>query len=165
MQLVAALLLLPLPTSDWSPLPITGEAQVDAVAVSRADPAHVFLWTGIAYRSARDWPALPSNEPARDSPTSTGREGVLSLRATPNPFRMDTELRFLLPEAGRARIEIFDTSGRRVMTLLDGPVARGERMIRWSGRNDRGQRVAAGVYFVRLNAPGITRSERVIRVR
>ncbi|MEZ5066290.1 MAG: hypothetical protein R3B81_16310 [bacterium] len=51
MQLVPALLLLALPPSDWSPLPITGEARVDAVAVSGVDAAHVFLWTGIAYRS------------------------------------------------------------------------------------------------------------------
>ncbi|MEZ5066291.1 MAG: FlgD immunoglobulin-like domain containing protein [bacterium] len=136
---------------------------LDGVAYSRV-LQRVFVWNERHGVYARDWPALPSSDPARESATSTRPGDALSLRVTPNPFHTDTELRCLLPEAGRARIEIFDTSGRRVATLLDGPVAAGERSLRWSGRNDRGQRVAAGVYFARLNAAGFTRSERVIRV-
>ena len=72
----------------------------------------------------------------------------------PNPFNPATTIRFDVPEPGPARLVIHDASGARVATLVDGPVAPGPTAVRWDGRDAAGRRVAAGVYFYRLEAAG-----------
>ncbi len=83
---------------------------------------------------------------------------------TPNPSRADATVRFGLARAGNARVELFDLSGRRVRTLVSGPLAAGPHATRWDGRDARGQAVGAGVYFVRLSTPARTFHARVVRL-
>ena len=73
----------------------------------------------------------------------------------PNPFGPSTAVRFDLAGAGPqpVRLEIFDVSGRLVRTLVDRSLPPGEFEVRWDGRTDRGEKVAAGVYFYRLTTP------------
>ncbi len=66
-----------------------------------------------------------------------------------NPARGLTDVRFTLPHAGRARLEIFGADGRRVATLADGEATAGEHVARW---NPAG--VPSGVYFCRLAEDG-----------
>jgi flagellar hook assembly protein FlgD len=56
--------------------------------------------------------------------------------------------------AGEVRLRIYDVAGRFVHTLVDGPVAAGEHALSWDGRGPGGARVASGIYFLRLEAPG-----------
>src|SRR5690606_3312630 len=69
--------------------------------------------------------------------------------AYPNPFNPATTLRFSLAEPGEAVLEVYDATGRRVATLIDGPLARGWHQVRWDARH-----VASGVYFCRLRQRG-----------
>ncbi len=81
-----------------------------------------------------------------------GEAARLSLEAgAPNPFGPSTQVRFALPApAARVALGIFDVAGRRVRALHDGPLDAGAHERAWDGRNDAGERVAAGTYFVRL---------------
>jgi subtilisin family serine protease len=85
--------------------------------------------------------------------------------AVPNPLQGAGEIRFALPAASRARLTLYDASGRRVRTLVDGPLSAGSRAIAWDGTDDRGARVAAGVYFAQLNAGGAEVRSKVVLVR
>ncbi len=69
----------------------------------------------------------------------------------PNPFNPSTKISFSLPEAGQARLEIFDIMGRKVVTLLDSPLPAGTHTIDWNGKSGSGDAVSSGVYFARLN--------------
>lgn len=80
--------------------------------------------------------------------------GGFDLGASPNPVRESTVIRFRLPESGQARVEIYDLAGRRVRALVDGSRGAGQNEIVWNGRDDRGERVATGVYFARLGVGG-----------
>ncbi len=91
---------------------------------------------------------------------------ALSLAApAPNPFHADAAIRFALPQAGDARLAVFDLQGRRVKTLLDGPAAAGAHELRWSGEDGAGRRVATGVYFLRLETAAGTREQRLLHIR
>ncbi len=68
----------------------------------------------------------------------------------PNPFNPKTTIRFTLPSAGDAKLLVFDASGRRVATLVDGPQTAGPQEIIWNGRDDAGNTLATGMYFYRL---------------
>ena len=83
----------------------------------------------------------------------------------PNPFRTTTTLQYDLPAAGNCRVSIYDVKGRRVRVLHDGPAPVGTNRVDWNGRDDRGARVAAGVYFARVATPGEERSVKLVRLR
>jgi len=71
----------------------------------------------------------------------------------PNPFDPETNIAFVVPANGaRIRIEIFDSRGRRVRTLLEGWTGGGSHLLPWNGRDDTDREAASGVYFCRLSS-------------
>lgn len=69
----------------------------------------------------------------------------LTLRASPNPFNPQTRFDFCVSSPQHARLEVFDTAGRTVATLLDAWTEAGDYAISWSPSG-----LASGVYFARL---------------
>lgn len=76
--------------------------------------------------------------------------------AGPNPMPGSMLLRYGLARAARVRLTIADAAGRHVRTLVDGTEAAGAHEAGWNGRDEGGQTVASGVYFVHLSADGET---------
>jgi hypothetical protein len=97
------------------------------------------------------------------SPVAVGDgvgRGTIALLASPNPTMGRVTASFSLPvAAGRGQLVVYDASGRRVKTLLDGPLAAGEHRIAWGGVDDAGRQAGAGVYFLRL----VTESDAVAK--
>lgn len=83
----------------------------------------------------------------------------------PNPFNPTMEITFSLREASRLRIDVFDLSGRRVMRLTDGDFTTGHQQVGWRGCDDSGRSMASGVYFVRIEGPGMTTTLRAALLR
>jgi hypothetical protein len=79
---------------------------------------------------------------------------VALLPPSPNPFAEAAVLAFEVPAPGRATVEIFDVSGRRVARVHDADVPAGRSTARWDGRDAEGRRCAAGVYLARLEREG-----------
>ena len=71
---------------------------------------------------------------------------------TPNPFNMDTEIRYALPENGRVRLFIYDMRGRLVRILADGYQTAGTQSIFWDGKDTFGRDVSSGIYLYRLQS-------------
>ena len=63
------------------------------------------------------------------------------------------------------RLGVFDAAGRRVRSLIDGPMAPGFHAMDWDGMGDSGRRVANGVYYLRLETAGGTTTHPVISLR
>jgi hypothetical protein len=78
--------------------------------------------------------------------------------AAPNPFNPRTTLRFTLDHADVVRLDVFDASGRRVRTVVDGAFAAGAHEAEWDGRDDAGRSVASGVYLMQLRGSNFTES-------
>lgn len=72
------------------------------------------------------------------------------LTNVPNPFNPQTKIRFELARDEFVRVTIFDVTGRRVRTLVDGRQSAGENSVVWQGRDNSGRQVASGAYYVRL---------------
>lgn len=84
----------------------------------------------------------------------------------PNPFRDEVTLEFALPEERKVQVAVYDLLGRRVRTLASGERREaGTHTLRWNGEGGGGAPLASGVYFVRLTAGDVTRSEKVVRVQ
>ncbi len=83
----------------------------------------------------------------------------------PNPFRERTTIEYTLPDASDVRLEVYDLLGRRVQVLVDGRKEAGLHRVTWNGRNGGGTAAASGLYIVRLQANGATRSQKMTLVR
>jgi hypothetical protein len=70
----------------------------------------------------------------------------------PNPFNPSTTVRFSIPRAGLAVVQVHDVTGRRLATIANGLYQPGEFSAVWNGRNDAGREVPSGTYFARLHA-------------
>ena len=80
----------------------------------------------------------------------------------PNPFNPETTIRYALPEASNVKLRIFNVRGQLIRTLLDGQQEAGFQTVRWSGRNDNGQSVSSGIYFLRLETGGKMFTQRLM---
>jgi hypothetical protein len=85
--------------------------------------------------------------------------------AVPNPTSGATELRYALPAAGRARLGLFDATGRLVGLVFEGERGPGRHSVQWDGRGAGGARLAPGVYFTRLEQGGRSSAAKVVLVR
>lgn len=107
-------------------------------------------------------------EPSLESmPGDDASAGVLGLleRTSPNPMVRLTEISYRTEESGPVRVEIFDTSGRKVRSLWDGHQTAGGHILSWDGRDQAGAEVPEGMYFVRVQAGSSTDSEKILVVR
>ena len=84
---------------------------------------------------------------------------------TPNPFNPSTDIRFDLPVASSARLDIFQANGRLVRTLVAGALPAGRYRVPWDGRNDRGAVLPSGVYLYRLSAAGYVEARRMLLLK
>ena len=79
----------------------------------------------------------------------------------PNPFNPMTKIDFALPEPQRVQLSIFTVDGRRIATLANESMPAGHHTVTWTGRDDRGEPVASGIYFYRIQAGDFCRTEKM----
>ena len=72
------------------------------------------------------------------------------------------DLQFSLEMSGDVRLAVYDVRGRRVRTLINGPLAAGEHEYAWDGRGENGDRVGPGIYFLHLATREQSLSRKVI---
>lgn len=71
----------------------------------------------------------------------------------PNPFNSQTVISFKLNDAATIQLEIFDSNGKLVRTLVDGEsYEAGKHHISWDGKGISGQPSSSGVYFYRISS-------------
>jgi hypothetical protein len=91
--------------------------------------------------------------------------GLALLSTVPNPFNPSTTIAFSVDEPAHVRLRVFDVGGRAVRTLIDGPRGRGEHSVMWDGHDGRGNAAGSGVYFVRLESGGQTRTRKIVLLK
>jgi hypothetical protein len=99
---------------------------------------------------------VPSHAPLEES---------VRLVTRPNPFVRGTSIGFTLPRAAGTTLGVYDLSGRLVRSLQRGRLSAGAQRFDWTGRNDAGRRVAAGIYFVNLDGPGLHVRTKIVKVQ
>jgi hypothetical protein len=88
--------------------------------------------------------------------------------AVPNPFNPDTRLEYAVPAgAGTHSVDVIDVRGALVKTLFSGVRPAGQYTLRWDGTDKSGNRVATGVYFLRLYSErsGLIASRKVVALK
>jgi len=81
--------------------------------------------------------------------------------AYPNPFNPSVNIHFELNESAQTKVSIYDLSGARIKTLMDGSPSAGSHKLRWLGVNEQGEKVAAGLYLVVLDVGGALQTQKI----
>jgi hypothetical protein len=87
------------------------------------------------------------------------------LRISPNPSRGTIEVRFAVPGAGQASVDVFDALGRHVRRLMNSHAPEGGAVVTWDGKNTSGAESAAGVYFIRVKTQKTVRFGRLVLLK
>ncbi|MCB9462151.1 MAG: hypothetical protein H6682_00490 [Candidatus Eisenbacteria bacterium] len=103
--------------------------------------------------------------PAPDGRTLASPADEIQLIASPNPFFGETTVRFRLPATDHVRLDVVDSSGRRIRELFSGRVEAGAHAVTWDGRNDRSRPVPSGTYWLELGLDHARSSTRLLILR
>ena len=79
---------------------------------------------------------------------------AFSAKNFPNPFNPSTKIEYTLTRPGQVSVKIYNVRGELVRTLLDQKVESASGSVTWLGDDDRGQKVASGVYFYQVKSAG-----------
>jgi hypothetical protein len=104
-------------------------------------------------------PAAPSSSEVEAVPSRT-----CLTRTDRNPARGEARLQLEVgaDQEGVYQVAVYDVTGRRVVTLVEGNLAPGRYPLRWRVRDSGGRAVAPGVYFVRVVGPEYGKTEKVV---
>jgi M6 family metalloprotease-like protein len=75
----------------------------------------------------------------------------------PNPFNPATNISFSMSAASYVKLTVYNTLGDEVYTIFEGMLTAGKHNFRWDGTN-----FASGIYFYRLETPGITLTKKMV---
>jgi predicted phosphodiesterase len=63
----------------------------------------------------------------------------------PNPFNPSTKIKFALPKTDKVKIELYNTLGQRVETLLNQQIKAGDHEVEFNANN-----LSSGIYYYRI---------------
>jgi sugar lactone lactonase YvrE len=108
---------------------------------------------------------LPKSPSDDDEQPATSNEQPVSYQLEqnyPNPFNPSTVISFQLPVNSEVTLSIFNTNGQLVKKLVAGEMNAGRHSLVWDATNDRGERVASGVYLYVLKAGEFTAQRKLV---
>lgn len=125
-----------------------------------------YWWTAYADDGTERSPLMATGSFTADSSGVDDAWSAVSLApGHPNPFCLESELSFTLPERGRIELAVYGVDGRLVRTLASGTAGPGTAAVTWDGKDEAGNRVASGLYFVRLVACDEERRGKLVVLR
>lgn len=103
--------------------------------------------------------------------TQAVEDGAVSVAAParlsvlPNPATHGATVAYEMARPGRVALRLFDASGRLLRLLVDEAQVGGRHQLVWDGRLAGGAIAAPGVYFFRLEANGVSGTQKLLVVR
>lgn len=95
----------------------------------------------------------------------TPRANANFLSMLPNPFRTSVKIDYAIPCAQDVNFTIYDVCGQKVKTFIDGHQEAGQFSVTWTGCDDKGRKLAAGIYFGRIEVGKNAVTNKLILIR
>jgi hypothetical protein len=140
---------------EWSIDDGTGSVRIYHPFIGGITPIVGTLYqiTGIQYYSNENYKILVLEEegivenPSDIEDISSTLESFILYQNHPNPFNPSTKIKFTLPKPQNVNIEVYNTIGQRVETILNQHIKAGYHEVEFNAEN-----LSSGVYFYRIEA-------------
>ncbi|MFQ5869085.1 MAG: right-handed parallel beta-helix repeat-containing protein [Candidatus Zixiibacteriota bacterium] len=120
-----------------------------------------FTKTGSVAGGIADWQSLKGWFDGDFPSTQSGLPTHYALSQNyPNPFNARTSISYQLPADGYVTLEVYNSVGQRVVSLVNSKQQPGYRSVTWDASN-----VSSGVYFYKLTAGDYTETKRMMLVK
>ncbi|MCD4689877.1 right-handed parallel beta-helix repeat-containing protein [bacterium] len=115
-------------------------------------------WTDAAHLEI--YTECPNSVPDEGAP-----EKAFVTHNFPNPFNPSTAIRYAIKQPGPVALTIYDLSGRVVRSLVSEEQGAGTYTVVWQGRDDQGRQLGSGVYFYKLDGPGVSERRKMVMLK
>ena len=78
----------------------------------------------------------------------------------PNPFNPSTVIRYELPRGSEVTLDVYNSAGEKIATLVDAPQSAGTHEVNFNGGT-----LASGMYFYRLRAGAYQQTRKMLLVK
>lgn len=162
----------------------TGPCQIDDGAVSAPYvPMYDGIWpepgindsfmniAGVVDYNYNEFAILPRNSNDFDNELSINQTALLIpvksnlSQNYPNPFNPTTVINFNVERFERIKISIFDLNGKRVNTLLDKYLNKGNYSIEWNGNDNNENPLSSGTYIYQYQSSENILSKKMILLK
>jgi hypothetical protein len=83
----------------------------------------------------------------------------------PNPYNLNTQIGYQLPQAGKVTLTIYNVRGQLVRTLVNEQKPAGYHSVIWDGKSDNGMQVSSGIYFYKIQAGRFTKTKKMVLLK
>ncbi len=85
--------------------------------------------------------------------------------AYPNPFNPSTTISYSVKESGMVLLDVFNSKGEKVKSLVNNVLNPGNYTAKWDGRADNGKSLPSGIYFYRMQTPAYSTVKKMLMVK
>ncbi|MBI4548539.1 MAG: T9SS type A sorting domain-containing protein [Ignavibacteriae bacterium] len=107
--------------------------------------------------------------------TTTGTTGIgdneqlpgrfLLKQNYPNPFNPLTTIEYHLPQRQNVEIEIYNSVGQLIKTLINTQQEPGSYAIQWNGQDNDGKVASSGTYFYQIKTDGVVQVKKMLLLK
>ena len=83
----------------------------------------------------------------------------------PNPFNLETEIIYQIPKATHVQLELYNSMGQKIRTLVSQHQSAGRYAARWDGRDESGNVVSSGVYIYKFKTTDFTSIKKLTLIK
>jgi hypothetical protein len=112
-------------------------------------------WTN-SYRKIFTWGQFTANDD-----NSIPAVNVLNCTASPNPFRQDVSILVSSKSAQPVKLAVYNPKGQLIKTIS----ARTNSAVNWNGTDLANQTVACGVYYIKAEVSGCSKTTKVLKLK
>jgi flagellar hook assembly protein FlgD len=87
--------------------------------------------------------------------------GTFSLSQNyPNPFNPSTKISFFIPKEAFVKLEIYNSTGEKVSTLVSENLTAGNYKYEWNAKS-----LPSGIYFYKMTADNFVQTRKMILLK
>ncbi len=99
------------------------------------------------------------------SPSSLIPQSKTIINGYPNPFNGSITLNVAVNRIDYYEIALYNVLGKQIRTIYNGKLRNGQHRFQWRGRDEAGQEVASGVFFMVVKSVNQVTSYKIVYVK
>ncbi len=83
----------------------------------------------------------------------------------PNPFNPNTNIKFSTKESGHVTLDVFNSKGQKIKTLVNETMAAHDHTVNWDGTDDNNKSVSSGIYFYKMRTNNFVETKKMLLMK